>query len=157
MSSDTYAYAYARVTVNSREGDTMIAKHYHVESGMQGYGPDSDDGWYAHEGIRDVADAIRDELSIFEDIAHDSAESFADAGDFESAWSEHKRVESFEFLRANLSNDRESAPLYVDNPALWEGTLARIIGETFPLDVSHNARLYVWECAETDCHNFEEN
>jgi hypothetical protein len=56
----------------------------------------------------------------------------------------------------NLDSKREEAPLYKDNPALWESTLQRLINENFPLDVSHNSRLYVWDCIEHDDSEEEE-
>jgi hypothetical protein len=135
----------------------MSTPHTHVASGLAGYGPDAaDSGFIVTHNVRETAEAIRDELNAWADIAYQSAEALADSGDFEQAWTEHKRSQSLETLRMNLDSKREEAPLYKDNPALWESTLQRLINENFPLDVSHNSRLYVWDCIEHDDSEEEE-
>jgi hypothetical protein len=135
----------------------MSTPHTHVASGLAGYGPDAaDSGFIVTHNVRETAEAIRDELNAWADIAYQSAEALADSGDFEQAWAEHKRSQSLETLRMNLDSKREEAPLYKDNPALWESTLQRLINENFPLDVSHNSRLYVWDCIEHDDSEEEE-
>jgi hypothetical protein len=48
----------------------------------------------------------------------------------------------------NLANADDPAPLYQGRPELRHARIWDLIGEHFPLDVSDNTRLYVWECAE---------
>lgn len=131
---------------------TTATTHYHVASGLTGYGPEPDDGgFFPLPTLEAVSDYVRDELRVFSDMAYESADALADSGDFEAAWNERKRSDALELLRSNLDNARAGAPLYAGKPALWRETLDTIIGETFPLDVSHNTRLYVWTCSESEC------
>jgi hypothetical protein len=136
----------------------MSTPHTHVASGLAGYGPDAADsnGFIVTHNVRETAEAIRDELNAWADVAYEAAEALADSGDYEQAWTEHKRSQALETLRMNLDSKREEAPLYKGKPELWEATLWRLINENFPLDVSHNSRLYVWDCIEDDAETEEE-
>lgn len=126
--------------------------HYHVQTGISGYGPDSDENTYTSESVRETADAIRWELDNAIDANVQTANLAGERGYYEEAWEAHKLAETLETLRANLSNDRADAPLYRDDPAAWDTTLARLIAETFPLDIIEpSTRLYVWTCGEEDC------
>lgn len=128
-----------------------MTAHWHVATGIAGYGPDAaDDNFDTLTSIREVAESVRYELDACADIAHDAAVAFADAGDFEQAWSEHVRSEDLGTRSLNLDAKREGAPLYVGNPGLWEETLQRLTGECSGMDVTPSVRLYVWECTE-DC------
>jgi hypothetical protein len=129
-----------------------------VATGIPGYGPDAANENYAVCGAwPDVADAIRDELQICADMEHDSAESYADSGDYKAAWETHKRVEDMANLAANFDNARQDAPLYEGQPALWDETIERMVSEHFPYDVNSSLRLYVWESAEFGADEEEED
>jgi hypothetical protein len=129
---------------------TETKTHYHCESGLQGYGPDAtDEGFTVFEDLEQALEAAREELSAFAEMAYEDAQALAESEDYESAWKELKRSEELETLRANFSTERKSAPLYVDNSQAWKEELERL-ADMFPLDVSHNARLYLWQCDE-DC------
>lgn len=136
----------------------MTVRHWHVATGLAGYGPDGSDGYDTAENLRDVSDAIRDRLRDFIDSNDQGARAVADTGDYKDAWETMMLAESLETLSTNLNNKRgDSAPLYVGKPKLWDETLDRIIGETFPLDVSYNTRLYVWECDTAECDHLDES
>jgi hypothetical protein len=126
--------------------------HYHVANGIAGYGPDCDESTPTYDTLADAIEGAREELSVWEDIARETAEGFADAGDFESAWKEHKRAESLWILRANLDPARKNAPLYRDNPKAYADLLKSQF-EDFPHDVSTNSRLYLWECDNEECES----
>lgn len=133
--------------------------HYHVAHGLAGYGPDASDsdGFITCDDVRETADAIREELRMDVDYSFETAQAYADAGDYERAWHERARSDALEILRATFDNARQNAPLYRDDPNAWTETLVRLIAETFPLDVSENGRLYVWLCTETDCQSAADN
>jgi len=137
--------------------------HWHVATGLAGYGPDAADG-YITVG-RDVTpealtDVIREELSDAASYLADSADGYADAEDYESAWHAHKRAEELDILASNLDYRRRSlAPLYVnDRPAL-DATMTGLVADNFPLALDHDdtRRLYVWECGETECDESDDS
>ncbi len=134
--------------------------HTHIASGLAGYGPDASDsdGFTTTHTVRETAEAIREKLSIWADNAYESAEALADAGQFEEAWTEHRRVGAMNVLRMNLDGIRAESPLYKSRDSeAWDTTLARLISENFPLDVSPNSRLYVWDCSETECETEQDS
>lgn len=131
-----------------------MSVHYHVQSGLAGYGPDADENTPTFETLADALDYARDELSTYVDMAHQDAHALAESGDFESAWLEILRIESLELLYANLDPKRASAPLYAGDAAAY-AALQESQAQDFPHDVSSNARLYLWECAEPECVQVE--
>ena len=134
-----------------------MGHHWHVATGLAGYGPEaSDDNWATiNEGdARGLAYAIQDELERIADFEREGAEALADSEDFKAAWETMKNAESLATLAENFDNSRQHAPLY---PALWHETIYRMVAESFPVDYRDgNSRLYVWECSETDCHDEED-
>jgi hypothetical protein len=135
------------------QGGTM-SSHYHVATGLAGYGPDASDtdGFATFDTLGSALDYARDELATFIEMAHEGSHAAADAGDYEQAWLEVCRVETLDTLRANLDPSRKQAPLYVDDDAAY-AALQETQAADFPHDVSHNARLYLWECDEPDCES----
>ena len=124
----------------------MLVRWY-VKHGLAGYGPDLDEeDEPSEEPEFEISSLLERDAESAEELAH----SLADDGRFEDAWREHARSEELANIAANFNPDRASAPLYVDNAPLWRETVARMIGETFPLDVSESERLYVWEANEED-------
>lgn len=132
--------------------------HWHVASGLSGYGPDGSDGFDSADNPEALADAIRGELNTWAEFEFESAKSHAESGDYESAWKLREHSDSLDTLRQNLDNDRANAPLYVNDRAAWHATILRIVSEQFPLDVSEGrSRIYVWECNNgSDCEHTEE-
>lgn len=125
--------------------------HYHVAHGLAGYGPDVDEGTATFETLGEALEYARDELAGDVDIAHESAHSFGDAGQFENAWREVLRMESLELLRANLDPARAQAPLYANDPAAYRALQESQAG-MFPVDAYGPAgRLYLWDCDEAEC------
>lgn len=125
--------------------------HWHVATGLAGYGPEASDsdGFATFASLADALEYARDELVWFVDYAHEGAHAFGEAGQFEDAWKEVLRVEELENLRANLSPTRRLAPLYRDDPAAY-AALQESQAAEFPHDVSHNTRLYLWQCETPD-------
>ena len=126
--------------------------HYHVATGLAGYGPDAadSDGLAAFDSLSDALSYARDELSSFVDMAHESAHAFGAEQNYQAAWGEILRCEDLELWQANLDPARRDAPLYRDNP----GAYAAMQNEQwaqFPRDVSYNTRLYLWDCSEDPC------
>ena len=137
-----------------------MAHHWHVATGLAGYGPDASDGNIATINESDaegLASAIQYELQDIADFETQNAEGYAESEDYKSAWETMKNAERLDTLAANFNNMRAQAPLYAGNPALWHETVYRMVAESFPVDYRDgNSRLYVWECSETDCHDEEE-
>ena len=125
--------------------------HWHISSGLLGYGPMGDETETVAATLEEVADCIQYELDAWIDSQYESANALAEMGEFEDAWNTLKRSEHLSAIRANFDNKRADAPLYAGKPQLWRDTIRRQIGELFPLDVSDNSRLYVWDCDDTTC------
>ncbi len=150
--------------------------HYHVQSGLAGYGPDADENTATLDALADALDYAREELSTFIDMAHEDAQQLAlhasqyhaayklDSSrvdmmrsaleHYADAWKELERVETLETLRANLDPARRNAPLYRDDAAAY-AALQESQAADFPHDVSSNARLYLWTCGESECEEEE--
>ncbi len=134
--------------------------HWHVASGLAGYGPDCDEGTPTFHDLGDALEYARDELSVYVDMAYDGARSSAEpwapegheaaAPDYETAWQEVSRAWELETLRANLDPKRSEAPLYAGDTDAYSA-LQRSQAEEFPHDVSYNARLYLWDCQNEEC------
>ena len=117
--------------------------------GIPGYGPDaSDDNYGISETWPQVADDLKRRLEESADSEGDSAESYAQAGDYETAWNTRKHADEMYNLAAQLDNQRQHAPLYEGRPELWAETIERIVSENFPYDVTSGCRIYAWEDAE---------
>ena len=114
--------------------------------GIPSYGPDaSDDNYGVCETWPQVVDELRRMLEESADGEGDSAESYAEAGDYETAWKTRKHADEMYNLAANLDNSRQHAPLYEGQPELWAETVERIVSENFPYDVTSGCRIYAWE------------
>lgn len=134
--------------------------HWHVATGLAGYGPDGADGYASATDARGIALALTEELGSAAESNYQTAESLADPGkDYEGAWRTMKLGEALTTLSANLDYDkRAQAPLYVNDSAALDATIMGIVASEFPLDITHNTRLYVWQCDDSDCdHTGEEN
>ena len=117
--------------------------------GIPGYGPDaSDDNYSVCDTWPQVADDLKRRLEECADGEGDSAEGYADAGDYETAWNTRKHADEMYNLAANLDNKRQDAPLYKGRPDLWAETIKRIVGENFPYDVTSGGQIYAWESDE---------
>jgi hypothetical protein len=121
----------------------------YVKHGLAGYGPDLDEYDEGSDSYTDAAYVIAEELSRAADSAEELAHSLGDEEQFAEAWQEHVRSEELAVLAANFSPDRANAPLYKDNPELWETTIRELTEATFPVAVSKYGRLYVWEADES--------
>lgn len=126
--------------------------HWHVASGLAGYGPDAadSDGFPTFGTLAEALDYARSELSVYVDMAHEEAHALADSEDFRGAWEAVVRMQELETMRANLDPSRATAPLYRDNPDAY-ASLQDSQAADFPHDVTHNSRLYLWACDEPDC------
>ena len=123
--------------------------HYHVATGLAGYGPDAadSDGFATFGSLSDALSYARDELSSFIDMAHESAHSFGAEEQYKEAWGEILRCEDLELWQANLDPARRNAPLYRDDSAAYAAMQAEQAAQ-FPRDVSYNTRLYLWDCSD---------
>ena len=136
-----------------------MTNHWHVATGLAGYGPDASDGNWSTIDESDatgLADSIRGELQFIANFEREGAQAYADSEDYENAWRTMENANTLWNLAENFDNKRAQAPLYAGNPALWHETIYRMVAESFPVDFRDgNSRLYVWECSETDCHDEE--
>ncbi|MFG3710913.1 hypothetical protein [Micromonospora sp. NPDC047730] len=132
---------------------TTAVRHWHVATGLVGYGPDGADGYGTAIELTDVADLIRDELRQAADSEDEGSRSEAEAADFSEAWKLKTRAEHLSILAETFSNDRANAPLYAGKPEMWADTIETLIRQHFPLDISDRSRLYVWPCAEPGCEH----
>lgn len=127
--------------------------HFHVATGLQGYGPDAADGYgtYAVDALSDVAEAIRGELADAVDYLWQSHSALGEAGQYEDAYRAIVLTQHLDAMRANLDPKRADAPLYRDDAAAWQATLRRLVLDAHGTDITDNTRLYVWECDNAEC------
>lgn len=140
---------------------------YYVKVALAGYGPDLDAEDMPATSWEDVASQIVSELNHMaefngegSDIGFTAAETHyagyqrGDDGIVQAVDAYHEaladltRSRELSDMAANFDNERANAPLYAGRPDLWHATIYNLITEHFPLDVSRNSRLYVWECTE---------
>jgi hypothetical protein len=138
---------------------------FYVKTGLTGYGPDLDESDYPADSWESVATDIASELremSEFNwtgaDAEFESAERLyanderlGAADTYHSALTAHMLSRELDIMAqnfANLANADNPAPLYAGRPELRHARIWNLITENFPLDVSYNSRLYVWECEE---------
>lgn len=131
--------------------------HYHVASGLTGYGPDAGNTTYrVATTAPELADEIRAELAEWADYERDGAVGYAGAEDYKAAWFMAQHVDEIEVMRANLDNERADAPLYQGDPDLWHETIYRLARESFPFDVDEGrSRVYAWGCEEPACEHLD--
>jgi hypothetical protein len=145
-------------TIVYKEGEAEV-KHWHIATGLAGYGPDAaDHGYDTATDMRHLADSIAEELKHFADFNDQGARSEAEAEDYKEAWQTMMLAEELSILAMNLDYDKRlQAPLYVNDAAALDASIERIVSEQFPLDVSYNTRLYVWQCDEAECEHTDES
>ncbi len=137
-------------TVPVAGSDEIQSAHYHVQSGLAGYGPDCDENTATFENLSEALDYARDEFLVYIDMLDGDMRQLASQGDYEESWRTFEFIERLEFLRANLDPRRANAPLYRDDAAAY-AALQESQADEFPHDVSHNSRLYLWTCTEAEC------
>jgi hypothetical protein len=121
------------------------APHWHVATGLAGYGPDGDDGFACFDTLSDALEYAREEITRSVDDADETAYAHADNRDYEAAWQEKRRADDLTALAANLAPTRREAPAYRDDPAAY-ASMQEDQAAQFPYAVSHNTRLYLWQC-----------
>lgn len=135
-----------------------MSSHFHVASGLAGYGPDASDsdGFARFDTLGEALQYVHEsELPLWIDQAHETAQCLAAGEDYRGAWYEVVRADDLEALRQNLNPARRSAPMYVDDLAAYEAMQQDQLA-TFPRTVSDSSRLYVWECDESYCNDDED-
>lgn len=128
--------------------------HWHVSSGLCGYGPDGGNGEFLlSEDPEGLAQLIFDELDSHMDLVWDTMIAVKDHGGFQEAWRWFDLHQELYVIRQSFSPDRSSAPLYRDRQELWHETIMSLVTIHFPLDLNPEGtvRLYVWDCAERAC------
>jgi hypothetical protein len=149
---------------------------FYVKTGLAGYGPDLDESDYPAQSWEDVAHQVAWELNTSADFnaegasaladqareaydrergAHDEARADADwrgiAETYHDADEARRLANELDSLRTdfeNLAKELNPAPLYQGRPELRHARIWDLLTSRFPLDVSDNTRLYVWECEE---------
>ena len=143
---------------------------FYVHTGLAGYGPDLEDDDYPARSWEDVASQVAWELRSAADFSHEGARVLADqakeayeaaqrgedgvvaAADlYHEAWTALRLSWELGNLAANfenLANAESPAPLYQGRPELRHARIWDLLTSQFPLNISHNSRLYVFECEE---------
>lgn len=131
--------------------------HWHIATGLQGYGPDGSDGYDTADTFEGLTSAIHEEVNRHANAEFEAADAIADGGEYEDAWNTLRRSRELDTIARNFNPSRAHAPIYRDNPAEWHACILRMVGDVFPLDVSHNTRLYVWQCENgPECEHLTE-
>ena len=143
---------------------------FYVHTGLTGYGPDLESDDYPARSWEDVARQVAWELRSAADFNHEGATAQADqaaeayeaaqrgedgvvrAADlYHEAWADLRLGWELSNLAVTfevLADAEDPAPLYIDRPELRHARIWDLISKKFPLDISRNSRLYVWECEE---------
>lgn len=134
--------------------------HWHVATGLAGYGPDASDteGFAVAWSASSAADMAVDEIRRSLDMLADTASNEAEQENYKEAWDNVQLSQELDIIARNLSSERASAPLYVGTDGKWELAVADLLGSTFPLDLDTDgrSRLYVWQCQEFECMSLED-
>ena len=158
-------------TTETTETAETTEMHWHVETGLQGYGPEAETPTFYPLTEDSALQAVSDELNRAADSAHELAMAIGDQAydppehwtatdadllaQFREAWRELKRSDHLATMAANTDPSRSQAPLYSANPfegpQLWAIEVRRLLSEANTEDLSHNSRLYVWQCSESEC------
>ena len=150
--------------------------HWHVETGLTGYGPDAADrdGFAAYADVREVADAIRGELQAAAEMEHTDALSMAEDSRYREAWHTMRHADELLNLAANFDNNRAGAPLFVQPGGLsWDEALVEMIGTHSPVGIDpmtgpgaddlpehesphtgYRSAIYVWRCEYDTCPDY---
>src|SRR4051812_1409682 len=143
-----------------------MTTHWHVASGLAGYGQDGDDGYAAAVTWRELAGLLHGELKQAAEYLHGAAEGTAAGGDKALAYDLIKESEEAENLAQNLADSRPDAPLYADNADLWDTTVEALVESHFPYYYDHTVgpgnaarlALYAWPCeAGSECEDVEDD
>lgn len=141
---------------------------FYVQTGAAGYGPELSPEDLPAGSWEEVASEIAARLAETAELNYqgacaeaESAEEYYRAGNhtnalqlYRGAWQETLLTQDLEALSMNfarLADSENPAPLYEDRPELRHARIWDLIRENFPLTVSHNSRLYVWEATGFDC------
>jgi hypothetical protein len=143
-----------------------MTTHWHVASGLAGYGPDGDDGYADAVTWRELADLLHGELNQVAEYLHEVAEGEATDGDKALAYDLIRKSEEAERLARNLDDSRADAPLYADNADLRDATVEALVESHFPYYYDHTVgpgnaarlALYAWPCeAGSECEHVEDD
>jgi hypothetical protein len=147
-------------------------EHWHVATGLKGYGPDGSVGFAYAETTEELCGAITYEIDRA--IEHQSQEGsyhaekareFRESGDILSELA-HLRdflvcnslVEELEVNHGNFCWSRSETPLYRGKPELFEEAILKQVSEQFPMNTGHYNRLYVWKCTEgSSCEHLSDD
>jgi hypothetical protein len=148
---------------------------FYVKTGLAGYGPDLEPEDMPATSWEDVALQVAGELSHMAEFNDQGASALADqareayepamaspesipaktwadiAYTYHEADEARRLADELGILGQNFTNLAESedpAPLYQGRPELRHARIWDLISKHMPMDVSHNTRLYVWECNE---------
>lgn len=140
--------------------------HWHVATGLAGYGPDGSDGFDTASEVTEIPDLVRFELDTAIQGASDDAHACRESADkafgqgnrdaalegYRDAFKAIDLADGLVTLHANLDPERANAPVYRDAPDKWTATILQIVADNFPLDLDTrgSGRLYVWECESPD-------
>lgn len=133
--------------------------HWHVTTGLAGYGPDNsdDDTWSTATNAQELAAEVKEYCETVADIEYPmAAQTAAENGDYKAAWLLSENSHALFNLAQGFDYDtRAKAPLYVNDPEALDDTMIRLAREHFPFDYNEGrSRIYVWECDEPDlCPN----
>lgn len=136
--------------------------HFHYGYHLPGYQTDPDNTRTAIS-YKDLSEQLAYDLKRDLDGIGDYIYSLAEAADklreagdtvneldaLRDYLAETRRAESISALSANLATG--DAPMYQENPALWDQRAKRLIADNFPLSVASNTTLSVWECSNSEC------
>jgi len=160
----------ARIAEAEAAQARMIAAlpEFWVHTGIAGYGPDLEPDDMPARSWEDVASQISWELDQAADFQAQGASAMADqardayehrqyvcweaiAETYHDADEASRLADELAILKRtfdSLSDADSTAPLYEGRPELRHARIWDLISGKFPLDISDNSRLYVWECEE---------
>jgi len=149
---------------------------FYVKTGLAGYGPDLEPDDMPAASWEDVAGQVAWELRSAAEFSHEGAIIRADqareaydrvrsdyfartqagnwqavADTYHEAWADLRlgwELDSLASTFESLANAGDPAPLYQGRPELRHARIWDLVAGQFPYDISHNSRLYVWECEE---------
>lgn len=130
-------------------------KHWHQAFGLPGYGPEGTDGFATaktvyngldvlmYDGLKEAAEIVYQDSQACSDAAdrcRDQGHDKDELGNLRGYRAANKRAYEIDILSMNVNPNR------ADKVPTWDAYILGVMGDKFPMDITHNTRLYVWEC-----------
>jgi hypothetical protein len=132
-------------------------KHWHQAFGIPGYGPEGGDNQFAtaktiyngldtlmYDGLKEAAEMVGLDIRACSDAADYCRDQGHDKDELDNLRGYQAANKLWEEIGVHMMNVDVNRPH--GTVGEWEAKILRYMGDNFPMDITDNTRLYVWEC-----------